>query len=123
MTLPVVLDALSWICLVTGSLFCIIGAAGLLRMPDFYTRTHAAVHADQVPAQSMSGGQSPSPAGQGGADGQAAPWPPRQSTFWMSRCGWLAVPMCSPSPVRPIKYFPSSGGKQRRRPKRATHTM
>ncbi len=35
-------DILSWICLVVGGLFCIVGAAGLLRMPDFYTRMHAA---------------------------------------------------------------------------------
>jgi multicomponent Na+:H+ antiporter subunit G len=35
-------DALSWACLVGGGVFCIIGAVGLLRMPDFYTRMHAA---------------------------------------------------------------------------------
>lgn len=37
-----VLYALSWICLVVGGVFCVIGAIGLLRMPDFYTRVHAA---------------------------------------------------------------------------------
>ena len=36
------IDALSWACLAAGGLFCIIGAVGLLRMPDFYTRMHAA---------------------------------------------------------------------------------
>lgn len=36
------LDVLSWICLVAGGLFCIIGTFGLVRMPDFYTRMHAA---------------------------------------------------------------------------------
>jgi multicomponent Na+:H+ antiporter subunit G len=36
------IDALSWICLVTGGVFCVIGAVGLLRMPDFYCRMHAA---------------------------------------------------------------------------------
>lgn len=36
------IDALSWICLVAGGLFCIVGALGLVRMPDFYTRMHAA---------------------------------------------------------------------------------
>ncbi len=35
-------DALSWIFLVAGSLFCVVGAVGLIRMPDFYTRMHAA---------------------------------------------------------------------------------
>ena len=33
---------LAWICLAAGGGFCVIGAAGLLRMPDFYTRMHAA---------------------------------------------------------------------------------
>ncbi|MFN0164063.1 MAG: monovalent cation/H(+) antiporter subunit G [Burkholderiales bacterium] len=36
------IDLLSWACLVSGGLFCIVGAIGLLRMPDFYTRMHAA---------------------------------------------------------------------------------
>jgi multicomponent Na+:H+ antiporter subunit G len=35
-------DALSWVCLVGGGFFCIVGAVGMLRMPDFYTRMHAA---------------------------------------------------------------------------------
>lgn len=37
-----VLDAASWLCLVAGGLFCIVGGVGMLRMPDFYTRMHAA---------------------------------------------------------------------------------
>ena len=36
------IDALSWICLVAGGFFCVVGAFGMLRMPDFYTRMHAA---------------------------------------------------------------------------------
>lgn len=36
------LTAVSWVSLVLGGIFCIIGAIGLLRMPDFYTRMHAA---------------------------------------------------------------------------------
>ncbi|MDP1900387.1 MAG: monovalent cation/H(+) antiporter subunit G [Rubrivivax sp.] len=36
------IDALSWVCLVGGGFFCVVGALGLLRMPDFYTRMHAA---------------------------------------------------------------------------------
>ena len=35
-------DLLSWACLVGGGFFCVVGALGLLRMPDFYTRMHAA---------------------------------------------------------------------------------
>ena len=36
------IDALSWVCLVGGGFFCVVGAIGMLRMPDFYTRMHAA---------------------------------------------------------------------------------
>ena len=32
----------SWACLVAGGVFCVTGALGLVRMPDFYTRMHAA---------------------------------------------------------------------------------
>ena len=35
-------DALSWACLAGGGFFCLVGGIGLLRMPDFYTRIHAA---------------------------------------------------------------------------------
>ena len=44
------IDVLSWACLLAGGLFCAIGALGLLRMPDFYTRTHAASVTDTVGA-------------------------------------------------------------------------
>ena len=36
------IDALSWIALLLGGGFCVIGAVGLWRMPDFFTRMHAA---------------------------------------------------------------------------------
>jgi len=36
------LDWLSGMLLLAGSVFCLVGALGLLRMPDFYTRVHAA---------------------------------------------------------------------------------
>jgi multicomponent Na+:H+ antiporter subunit G len=45
-----VIDVASWILLVTGGLFCIVGAVGLLRMPDFYTRVHAASVTDTLGA-------------------------------------------------------------------------
>jgi multicomponent Na+:H+ antiporter subunit G len=35
------LDAASWACLAGGGFFCVVGAIGMLRMPDFYTRMHA----------------------------------------------------------------------------------
>jgi multicomponent Na+:H+ antiporter subunit G len=44
------IDMLSWICLVVGGVFCCIGALGLLRMPDFYTRMHAASVIDTLGA-------------------------------------------------------------------------
>ena len=33
---------ISWICIAAGGFFCVTGALGLVRMPDFYTRMHAA---------------------------------------------------------------------------------
>ena len=36
-----VIDGLSWLAIVAGGLFCVVGAFGLIRMPDFYTRLHA----------------------------------------------------------------------------------
>lgn len=44
------IDVLSWIFLVAGGLFCVVGAVGLLRMPDFYTRMHAASVIDTLGA-------------------------------------------------------------------------
>lgn len=35
------LDIASWISIVAGSIFCIIGGIGLIRLPDFYSRLHA----------------------------------------------------------------------------------
>ena len=37
-----VVDVLSWICLLAGGAFCMVGALGMVRMPEFYTRLHAA---------------------------------------------------------------------------------
>ena len=36
------IDTASWILLLSGALFSVIGGVGMLRMPDFYTRMHAA---------------------------------------------------------------------------------
>lgn len=35
-------EVLSWVFIGTGSVFVIIGGVGMLRLPDFYTRIHAA---------------------------------------------------------------------------------
>lgn len=40
--MSIVVDAASWILLLGGAIFCVIGGVGMLRMPDFYTRMHAA---------------------------------------------------------------------------------
>ncbi|HUF80549.1 MAG TPA: monovalent cation/H(+) antiporter subunit G [Burkholderiales bacterium] len=37
-----VIDAASAVCLIGGAFFCVAGGIGMLRMPDFYTRAHAA---------------------------------------------------------------------------------
>jgi multicomponent Na+:H+ antiporter subunit G len=43
-------DVLSWILLVTGGAFSIIGGIGLIRMPDVFTRMHAASLVDTLGA-------------------------------------------------------------------------
>ncbi len=37
-----ILDILSWICLVAGGALGIVGGIGIHRFPDFYSRLHAA---------------------------------------------------------------------------------
>ncbi len=36
-----VLDLLSWICLIAGGLVGVVGAIGIHRFPDFFSRQHA----------------------------------------------------------------------------------
>ena len=43
-----VIDILSWIFLVAGGLFCVIGTIGLIRMPDMFTRLHGASVVDTL---------------------------------------------------------------------------
>jgi multicomponent Na+:H+ antiporter subunit G len=45
-----IVDILSWACLAAGGFFCIVGGIGLIRMPDFYTRMHAASVTDTLGA-------------------------------------------------------------------------
>jgi multicomponent Na+:H+ antiporter subunit G len=42
------LTVAGWMLMVSGGAFCVIGAVGLLRMPDFYTRVHAASITDTI---------------------------------------------------------------------------
>lgn len=51
--MSLLLDVLSWACMLAGSFFCVLGAVGLLRMPDFYTRMHAASVVDTLGAGLM----------------------------------------------------------------------
>jgi len=51
-----IVEVLSWILLVSGGLFCVIGGVGILRFPDFYTRTHAASITDTLGAGLILGG-------------------------------------------------------------------
>lgn len=51
--MSVAINVLSWIFLLAGGFFCCVGALGLLRMPDFYTRMHAASVIDTLGAGLM----------------------------------------------------------------------
>jgi multicomponent Na+:H+ antiporter subunit G len=46
----VLLDILSWILLLGGSFFALVGALGVIRMPDLFTRLHAAGLTDTMGA-------------------------------------------------------------------------
>lgn len=48
--MSVAVDVASWVLLAAGGLCCLIGAFGMLRMPDFYTRLHAASLSDALGA-------------------------------------------------------------------------
>ncbi|MDX1527825.1 MAG: monovalent cation/H(+) antiporter subunit G [Gammaproteobacteria bacterium] len=48
-----VLNVLSWVFIVTGSFFVFIGAVGLIRLPNFFTRMHGAGVTDTLGAGLM----------------------------------------------------------------------
>jgi multicomponent Na+:H+ antiporter subunit G len=48
--MSLILDIASWALLVAGGFFCVVGAIGILRMPDFYTRVHSASVVDTLGA-------------------------------------------------------------------------
>lgn len=37
-----IIDILSWVCLLSGGLLGVVGGIGIHRFPDYYTRQHAA---------------------------------------------------------------------------------
>ncbi|MEE2658022.1 MAG: monovalent cation/H(+) antiporter subunit G [Candidatus Latescibacterota bacterium] len=45
-----VVDIISWVLLMAGSLFCLIGGLGIHRLPDFYSRMHGAGITDTLGA-------------------------------------------------------------------------
>lgn len=45
-----VLDVLSWICILGGAFFALAGAVGVLRLPDVFTRLHASGMTDTMGA-------------------------------------------------------------------------
>lgn len=45
-----IVDAVSWILLTLGGFFVLVGGIGALRMPDLYTRMHAASVTDSLGA-------------------------------------------------------------------------
>ena len=48
--MELVLNVLSWFCLLGGAILLLIGAIGVLRFPDFYTRLHAVSICDTLGA-------------------------------------------------------------------------
>ena len=49
----IVAETLSWIFILSGAAFVVVGGIGLLRLPDFYTRIHAAGITDTMGAWLM----------------------------------------------------------------------
>ncbi len=44
------LDGIGWLCILAGGFFTMAGGIGLVRLPDFYTRIHAAGMTDTMGA-------------------------------------------------------------------------
>lgn len=54
--MALVLDIASWIMLIAGAFLAVVGGIGMLRMPDLYTRMHAASVTDTGGAILIIGG-------------------------------------------------------------------
>ena len=48
--MAVTVELASWACLLTGSFFALTGGIGIIRLPDFFTRLHAAGVTDTMGA-------------------------------------------------------------------------
>ena len=53
---PEMIDIISWVLLMSGVFFCLVGGIGLLRFPDVFSRMHAAGITDTLGAGLMLGG-------------------------------------------------------------------
>lgn len=54
--MSMILDGVSWIMLLIGSVFILAGGIGALRLPDLYTRMHAASLTDSMATILILGG-------------------------------------------------------------------
>ena len=54
--MALLVDLLSWVLLLSGGFFVVVGSLGLVRMPDFFTRVHAASITDTLGAGLIVGG-------------------------------------------------------------------
>lgn len=54
--MELVIDLLSWFLILVGGAFGIIGGIGLIRLPDFFSRIHAASVTDSMCAPCIIGG-------------------------------------------------------------------
>lgn len=52
----IILDTISWVLLTAGGFFVLVGGVGALRMPNLYTRMHAASVTDTMGAILVLGG-------------------------------------------------------------------
>jgi multicomponent Na+:H+ antiporter subunit G len=52
----IIVDAVSWVLIASGAFFVLVGALGLLRLPDFYTRMHSAGITDTLGAELLIAG-------------------------------------------------------------------
>ncbi len=50
MSWATIAEILSWVFILSGSVFLLVGGIGLVRLPDFYTRIHAAGITDTMGA-------------------------------------------------------------------------
>ncbi len=54
--MDVIVDVLTWILLVSGALFSIVGGFGIVRLPEFFSRMHAGGITDTLGAGLIIGG-------------------------------------------------------------------